>query len=521
MWRGRVKVSTEQAADRQAVVQIEVEPDELEQALEKAYRRVVKQVNIHGFRPGKAPRRIVEQRVGRLALVEEAARDLVPSLTNKVIAEQELDAIAEPDIEITGLDPLTFTATIPLRPVVTLDDYTAIRLAPIEVEITDAQVDEVIERLRDSRAEWVALEEARPAAAGDQAVIDLASSVDGEPLEEPQSDVTTIIGEPGGLLPEIHAAITGLSPGQQSQARVPFPEDHREERVAGKEVVFDITLKEIRQKQLPALDDELARAAADAQTLDELRERIRENLKTQAENEARQKVTEAVIKLVTDQATVEMPPVLVANQVEHMVQERRQLFERQGLRWSHLLELSGRTEEQMREELQPEAERRVRSSLALLEVAKAEGITVTAEEVQAEGERLIADVGEAEQAEARRSLTRETVRRSLENNLFEQKIIDRLVEIATEGAGYTAAPGAASTLPSVESILATAAVAEEPTAEAEAEEAVAEAEAAEEEESAAAAETTGAAPDAAETDETAAEKPAAPARRKAASARKS
>lgn len=498
-----MKVSTEQAADRQAVVQIEVEPDELEQALDKAYHRVVKQVNIHGFRPGKAPRRIVEQRVGRLALVEEAARDLVPNLTNKVIAEQQFDAIAEPDIEITGLDPLTFTATIPLRPVVTLDDYTAIRLAPIAVEITDAQVDEVIERLRDSHATWVTPEETRPAAAGDQVVIDLASSVDGEPLEEPRSDVTTVIGEPGGLLPEIHEAITGLSLGEQGQARVSFPADHREESIAGQEVVFDITLKEIKQKQAPALDDELARAAAGAQTLDELRERTRENLKTQAENEARQKVTAAVIKLVTDRATVEMPPVLIANQIEHMMQERRQLFERQGLRWSHLLELSGRTEEQMHEELRPEAERRVRSSLALLEVAKAEGITVTEEEVQAEGERLIADVGAAEQAEARRSLTREPVRRALENNLFEQKIIDRLVEIATEGGGYIAAPGSASTLPSVESILATA----EPAAEEE--EPVAEAE----EEPATATATTGEAPAAAETEETAAEEPAASARK--------
>ena len=463
-----MKVSTEQGADRQAVVQVEVEPAELEAALEKAYRRVVKQVNIHGFRPGKAPRRIVEQRLGRLTLVQEAAQDLVPELTNKVIVEQEIDAIAEPSIEITGLEPLSFTATFPLRPTVTLGDYQAIRLAPPEVGVTDEQVDEVVERLRNQHATWAAPEEPRPAAEGDQATIDLASLVDGEPMEEPESDITTVLGERGGLLPEIQAAITGLNVGETGQARIPFAEDHREERVAGKEVVFDVTLKDLKQKQLPAVDDEFARLVGDVETAAELYERIRHNLTTQAENEARQKMANAVIKLVTDLATVEMPPVLVENQIDHLLQERRQMFERQGLRWNHLLELSGRTEEQMREEFRAEADRRVRGSLVLLEIAKAEDITVTDEEVQAEAERLIAAYPENEQPQMRRTFGREGVRRTIEHNLLEQKILDRLVEIATEGRGYTVAPGEAPPFPSIDDILGTTPAAEldaEPDAE--------------------------------------------------------
>jgi trigger factor len=448
-----VKVSTEQGANRQAIVQIEVEPDELEQAMQRAYQRVVRQVNINGFRPGKAPRRIVEQRLGRAVLIEEAARDLVPKLTSNVVTEQELDAIAEPEVEITNIEPLTFTATFPLRPVVTLGDYTAIRLAPEEVSVTDEQIEEVLTRLLEQRATWNEPAEPRPAADGDQVTIDLASSVDGEPLDEPQTDVPATLGQQGqGLLPDLQAAIVGLSVGESTQARVTFPEDSSEERVAGKEVLFDITLKSLKEKHLPPLDDALAQEVSDLQTLTDLRARIRENLETQAHDTARQKMTQGVTDLVTDLATIEMPPILVDNQVERQLEDRRQLFERQGLSWQRVLQITDRTDDQVREELRPEAERRVRSSLALLEISKAESMTVTPEEISAEIDRLVATYPDAQQEQARRTFATDEMHQSIENSLLEKKIFDRLIDIATEGRGYTAAPGEMSAMPGAGSV---------------------------------------------------------------------
>jgi trigger factor len=448
----RVKVSTEQRADRQAVVQIEVEPAEMEQALERAYRRIVRQVNINGFRPGKAPRHIVERRLGKAVLLEEAAHELVPKLTSDAIKDHELDAIAEPQVEITALEPLTFTATVPLRPTVTLGDYTAIRVPPREINVTDEQVDEVIDRLRRQRGEWVTPEPARPPRDGDQVTIDLASSVGGEPLEAPQQDQVAVLGEPNGLLPELQEAIKGLNVGESTQVTVTFPEDSQHERVAGKEVVFDITLKQVKERKLPPLDEAFVKAVSDLDTVEALRARIRENLTIQARDTARQQITQAVIDLVTDQATIEMPPVLVDNQIERQLEERRQVFERQGLSWRRLLELTNRTEEQVREEERPLAERRVRSSLTLLEIAKREGITVLPEEVDAEIDRLVAGLPDPQAA--RRQYERPSARQAIESSLFEQKIIDRLVAIATEGRGYFAGPGEVAPPAALDEVLA-------------------------------------------------------------------
>jgi trigger factor len=437
-----VKVSTEERADRQAVIQIEVEEAELEQALERAYRRVVRQVNINGFRPGKAPRHIVERRLGKVALIDEAARELVPKLTSEAIEEHKIDAIAEPQVEITTLEPLAFTATVPLRPVVVLGDFTAIRVMPREVEVTEAQVDEVIDRLRQQRGEWVTPDPARPAQDGDQVLIDMTSRVDDEELDAPQLNQPAVLGEPSGLIPELQAAIRGREVGDAFQVTVDMPEDHGESRVAGKTVTFDLTLNSIQGRRLPELDDAFAASVSDLATVEALRERVRENLEAKARDDARQAVTQAVIDLVTDQATVEMPPILIDNQVERQIDERRQYFERQGLSWRRLLEITNRTEEQIQEEERPQAERRVRSSLTLLEIAKHEAIAVTPDEVDAEIDRMVAGVPEAEAA--RQQYARPQVRQAVESGLFEQKILDRLIEVATEGRGAFVGPGEAS-----------------------------------------------------------------------------
>lgn len=434
-----MKVSTEERADRQAVIQVEVEPAELEQALEQAYRRLVRQVNIPGFRPGKAPRYIVERRLGKAVMIDEAARDLVPKLTGDAIEEAKLDVIAEPQIDITALEPLTFTATVPLRPIVTLGDYRAVRVESRVVDVTDAQIDEAIDRLRQQRGEWVAPEPPRPAQDGDQVTIDLASSVDGEPLEETQKGLPAVLGEATGLLPELQAAIRGLSAGDTIQTTVTYPEEHGEERVAGKVVTFDITVHDIKERVLPPLDEAFVASVSDLDTVEALRERMRSNLETQARDQARQAVTQAVIDLVTDQATVEMPPVLVDNQVERQLDDRRQVFERQGLSWRRLLELTNRTEEQVQEDERPLAERRVRSSLTLLEVAKAENITVGQAEIDQETDRLLEGVPDP--AATRRQYERPEVRQAIESSLFEQRILDRLLDMATEGRGAYVGPG--------------------------------------------------------------------------------
>lgn len=440
-----MKVSTEQSIDRQAIVEIQLEPEELEAAMERAYRRVVRQVNIHGFRPGKAPRRIVEQRLGRGILIEEAARELVPKLTGDVIDEQKLDAIRQPDVEITALEPLTFKATIPLRPTVTLGDYHSVRVQPREVEVTEEKIDEVIERLREGRATWIVPEQSRAAMAGDRVKINLASSVDGEPLDEAQQGLTADLGGSSDrqpdLLPEIEAAIIGLLEGQSAEATVSFPADYRQEKVAGKTVTFSVALEEIREKQMPVLDNEFVQTVSDVGTVAELRERVRTNLASQSDDAARNEVTRAIIDLVSQQATIEMPPILVADQIELQLAERRQLFERQGIQWRRVLELSNQSEEQVREEMQPEAERRVRNSLVLLEIAKAEELAVTPEELEAEIERLVATYGAEDQNRIRQAYSRDEARNSIESGLFERKILDRLIEITTEGHGYAVAPG--------------------------------------------------------------------------------
>jgi trigger factor len=344
---------------------------------------------------------------------------------------------------------------------VTLGDYTAIRLAPREAVVTEEQVDEVIERLRQQRGTWIDLEEPRPAAKGDLATIDLASSIDGEPLEETQQDVPAVLGEPNGLLPELESAIIGLNVGDQTSTTVTFPEDYRQEKVAGKEVRFDITLKKLQARQLPDLDDAFVASVTDLTSLEALRQRVRENLQEKATEDVRREMAQAVIDLVTDQATVEMPPVLVNNQIDRQLHERQHVFERQGLRWENVLQMLGKDEEQVREEERPLAERRVRSSLTLLEIARVEGLEVSASEVDEEIERLVSGYDDPRQA--RRNFERPAARQAIESSLFETRIIDRLVEIATEGRGYIAAPGEGGQLPGAAEITATAETSEPDT----------------------------------------------------------
>ena len=422
-----MKISSDRIEGCQVALNIEAEPDEMEKALEGTYLRLAKQAVIPGFRKGKAPRSMLERHFGRSALLNDAWDQLVPYLYEQAIKEQEIEVFGQPKVEITQDEPLIFKATVPVRPVVELGDYRAIKVTPDVVELTDDNIDEALERLRRTQIIWEPVD--REAGLGDVVALKVKGSIEGNTLLDKESEWYHISAESTSPVPGFAEQIVGMKAGDEKEFSLPLPEDDSNPEVSGKDCLFKVSISEVKEEHLPELNDEFAKSLEqDVETMDQLREKISSSLKTAADADARNKLERQVIEAVSSQATLEFPDALTEMEMDRMIQQQMMVLG--GVDLDEFLKLRNLTIAQYRDQLRPSAKIRVANSLILEKVAEEEKMEASDLEVDAEVTRRLDDARENRE-QMQELLSSPRARESLRDDLISRKTIDFLVETAT------------------------------------------------------------------------------------------
>ena len=422
-----MKVTNEKIEDRQAFLTIEMEPTEVEESLEEAYRRLVMKAKIPGFRKGKAPRAVLERYVGKESLLEEALNSLIPEAYEKAVNEQELEAIAQPQIEITQTDPVVFKAIVPLKPEVKLGDYQSIKVKPQPAAVIESDVDAVMEQLRHQHATWEPV--ARPAAFGDLAALDIESSIDGEPFINRQGVQYQVLQGESFPVPGFAEQLIGVKVGEEKEFQLQFPADPPDGELAGKATWFKVRVSEIKKEILPELNDELARAVSpEFETLDLLRQRAFTDLKLRAEERARLDFEERVMDAVVEVSQIETPPVLVEREIGQILS---QYFRGSTEQMEEYLGRANKTVEELREETRPLATKRVIRALALGKIMEEEKIEVSDAEIDNEIENVTKGATENKEG-LEKVLNTPQARESIGQTLITRKAVQRLTEMAKE-----------------------------------------------------------------------------------------
>lgn len=381
-----LQVSTEELPGSQVGISVEVPPAEVDRAFDRVLQRFQQKVRIEGFRPGKAPRELVQARVGEAALREEAIELLVPEVVQQVLTEQSIAAIDRPRIDVQEFErgkPARFLAKVSLYPEVKLADLDSLQVETPSPEVTDEMVDGRIEELREGLAEVTPVE--RPAQVGDVVVADIDASVDGVDVPSEQRRAVEVEVKDGVLIPELLAAVPGTPVGGVAEADITLAEDHVDEQLRGKPAHIRFTVQGVKEKNLPALDDELAKQLTEGkqETLAGLRDAVRDDLQATAARLAQLAFEQAVVRDVVEKSEVEIPQSMVDHEVAHQLEDLEQRLQQQGLRLDRYLAYLGKSPEQWIAEARPEAEARIRADLVLEQAGKALSVEPTDDDLTA------------------------------------------------------------------------------------------------------------------------------------------
>ncbi|MCS6802102.1 MAG: trigger factor [Chloroflexota bacterium] len=424
-------MTSERAPESQVILTIEIEPAELERSLESAYQRLAPRALVPGFRKGKAPRAIIERYFGRAALLEDAIEHLAPKVAQDAIQQEKIEPLSQPRLEVTQLDPVVVKATVDVKPTIDLREYQSIRVDIVEPTLEEDAVDRAIESVRERHAIWEPVE--RPIAEDDLVLLDYRAWEGERPVGSADGLTYRVIVDRRDPLPGFARELIGMSAGETKTFTLSYGEEDAAKELAGKSFDVSVTVREVKGKRLPDLDEAfIQEVTGDLKTIEELRERVEANLRRRAEIDAYAKMRDAALSALSALAEAEAPYSLIESQLDQMIEERRSLMQRSGIRWEDYVRVVGGSEEAIREQLRDEARERVRRRLLLSELATVEGITVTADEINDELADQIRTSG-LSAAQASRVLEHPNARAIAEQNLRVRKALARLVEIATEG----------------------------------------------------------------------------------------
>jgi trigger factor len=423
-----VKVTKESVTSTEVTLNIEMDSSDEDPFIDRSYRRSVGRIQIPGFRKGKAPRSIVERYVGRTALLQEALEFMIPETLDRVLKDEDLQAFVEPQIELTDVEPVSFKAVVPLEPLVVLGDYRAIRVEQTPVEITEEQVDDVIERLRQESAPWEPAD--RPVRFGDLLNLEVRGTIDGEEVVNDQG--VDYIPQLENLLPfpGFGVYLEGMTEGQEKDFTLSIPQDYPRPQFAGKECRFHVAVRSIKEKKLPDRDDEFAKGVGEGfDTFDALQEHVRGRLTEESEAEAARQLASQSLEQLVAIATIEASDTVYQRELEMMHQERARLLQNQRLDMDTYLTYIGKTEEEFLDELRPNANERLTRYLVMRKLSQEEDISVSDEEVQEEVETAVASAGDTA-PQMRRTLSSGIARENIRSSILNRKVMQRLVEIA-------------------------------------------------------------------------------------------
>lgn len=420
-----MKVTTERMPESQVLLNIELDEDQVERSMDQAYRRIAPRTRIPGFRPGKAPRSLVERHVGRAALLEEALDKLVPQIVAEAIQAEAIDMIDTPRLEIASLDPVVVKATVPVRPSIELGGYRdTLRIERQPVEVEPAKVDEVIAQLREQYSTIEPVE--RPVEDGDTLRADIKATTGDETVAEEEDAELTVTEEGLASLPGLYPHLLGASAGQTVTAETDIP-DEAGNQWAGRTVHYEVAVKDVKTTILPDLDDDFALTVGENfPTLEALRERLTSDLRERLETEAdRQLETDALDRLAQE-ATLEFPPQLVEREIHRMLHDSGLAVDDQK-RFNQVLRQIGRSEAEIHDQLRPDAIDRVRRSLILGKLSDAEGIEIGDADVGAELDSMAEG---PRGAQIRQLFDTESGRDMIRRNLLTRRTLERLRQIA-------------------------------------------------------------------------------------------
>jgi trigger factor len=423
-----MQITATPAPKSTVVLEIELPAERLDRAVDEAVRHLSRRTRVPGFRPGKAPRPLLERHLGPGAILDDAVDHLVQDAYRQALVDQDLLPLTNADVEVVQAEegkPLVFKATVQVRPEVALGDYKNFNFSPEIETIDDARVDKVLEELRDQNATLAAVED-RGARDGDYAVISFVGTRDGEPFEGGSSERMPIILGQERLIPGFEANLVGLEVGGKTEFDITFPDDYPETELAAKHAHFAVEIRELREKVLPDLDEDFIKTLGDFADLAALRADITSRLERNALDRARHGFADRIIEYAVANATVDLPDILVDQEVEVMHDEFRGTLARQGISEEAYLKAVDKAESDLHGEFRPGAEKRVRTLLVLSKVAEAEGVSAPDAEVEAEiarGRERYADDPRLLayfDSERGRSYIRSTLRRS--------RVVEQLID---------------------------------------------------------------------------------------------
>ena len=427
-----MSLQVEKLEKNMAKLTIEVDAAELDKAIESAYQKNKGKISIPGFRKGKAPRKMIEQMYGKEVFYEDAANEIIPDAYEKAVDECGEEIVSAPKIEVVQLEagkPFIFTAEVALKPEVTLGKYKGVKVDKVDVTVSDEDVAKEIDAERERNARSISVTD-RAVKDGDQTVIDFEGFKDGVAFEGGKGENYPLTIGSGAFIPGFEEQLIGKNIGEEVEVNVTFPDQYQAEELAGQPAVFKVTVKEIKEKQLPELDDEFAAEVSEFDTLAEYKEDVKKNLTEKREKDAKNAKEDAVIEAIIEDAKMDIPEAMVETTQRQMIQEFAQNIQMQGLSMEQYFQFTGLTAEAMMEQVKPQAEKRIKSRLVLEAVVKAENIVATEEDFDNEIARM-AEMYKMEADKVKESIGEEGKKQFMED-LAVSKAVEFVVNEAKE-----------------------------------------------------------------------------------------
>ena len=420
-----MKITREKDTDLQVTLLVVLEEEDIGKYLENGYKKAVQRVNIPGFRKGKVPRSMLEQYIGKEGLLNEVLDTMMPEVTSKAVDSQDLDPSSYPKIEIISMDPFNFKATVPLQPEVNLNDYTSIRI-PVEIpETTTEDIDKQIKQLQEHSSTWKPAE--RKAKFDDLLTINAKGTVAGETKMNETDVVFLMDPESNRPMPGFVEALVGSKATENKIFDIQIPQDFPDASIAGKEMNFNVSITEIKERDLPDLDDEFAKTVGDGHdSISALRESVKGDLVRSTEVQIKRDYQNSVIESLIELAEFRFPPLLIEHEIEQIKDERDRLFQQMDIRADDYLKSINKTSEEMENEVKEEAETRIKQSYLMRSLSEAENIEPSEDLIK----KRVKDYIEENQSEQNPIEETEKLRDSVKRSLISEQTIERLVSIA-------------------------------------------------------------------------------------------
>lgn len=427
-----MSVQVEKQEKNMAKLTIEVSAEKVEKAIQSAYQKERKHINIPGFRKGKAPRQLIEKMYGKEVFYNEALDNLLPTAYAEALEECEEEVVSRPKISIEQMESgkaLIFTASVALKPEAILGEYKGVQVEKPVIEVLDAEIEAEITKEREAKARTITVDD-RAVMDGDMIILDYAGSVDGVPFEGGTATNQELTIGSKRFIPGFEEQLIGAAIDEEREIQVTFPEEYHAKDLAGKEAVFKCLIHEIKVKELPEVDDEFAQEVSEFDTLDAYKEDIKEKLFKDKEAEAKRAKEDAVIQKIIEGASMEIPDAMIDFQTEQMLEEFGQRIQMQGMSIEQYFQITGMTEENYKEQVKPRAKQNIESRLVLEAVAKAENLEATDEDLEAEMVRM-ADMYKMELDKVKEMMG-DFQKDEIKKDIVLQKAIDLVTQAAVE-----------------------------------------------------------------------------------------